>query len=117
MTVDASYLCESLTSPFGGWCCRSRNGRGKHPHEVGEGLDVRSDHRIRIGCGRGSSRKIKRVLRSGVELTAGRFVALLREKLVRDTHFDVVCLTRKHEKRFVLRLPAESGDGSIVCTE
>ena len=62
-------------------------------------------------------REVERVLRRGVEETARRFVALLREKLVRDSHLDVVGLAREHEKRLVLRLPSESGNGPIVCAE
>src|SRR5208282_4896427 len=42
---------------------------------------------------------------------------LLRKKLIRDSHLDVVSLAGEHEQRFVLRLPPETSDGPIVGAE
>ena len=62
----------------------------------------------------------------GVKLSVSSGVALKRQpgvssrscgkQLVRDSHLDVVCLTREHEKGFVLCLPPETRNGPIVCT-
>jgi hypothetical protein len=62
---------------------------------------------------------VKLSVSSGVALKRqpGGLVALLREELVRDSHLDVVGFAREHEEGFVLRFPAETGDGPIICTE
>ena len=64
--------------------------------------------------GVGGGREIECVFWCGIEEAAGSLVALLREKLVRDPHFDVVGLTREHDSGLVLRLPSKAGNGPIV---
>ena len=117
MAVRAADPGERLASLLGGRRRRRGSGRGQHPHEVGKSFDVGDHGRVRNAAGRGSGREVERVIRSGDEETARRFVALLREKLVRDAHLDVVGLAREHEQGFVLRLPSETSDGPIVRTE
>src|SRR4029077_17373474 len=56
------------------------------------------------------------VIRCGREETGRSLVALLREQLVRDSHLHVVRLAREHEQGFVLCLPSETRNGSVVCT-
>src|ERR1700740_1387498 len=116
MAVGTPYLCKSGASFLTGGCGWSGSGRGQHPHEVGKGLDVGKDRRVRIAARRGSRREVERVLRSGVKDTAWRFVAFLLEKLVCDAHLDVVCLAGEYEQGFVLCLPPETRNASIVCT-
>ena len=53
---------------------------------------------LELPVGRGRRGEVECVVRIGDEETARRFVALLREKLVRDAHLDVVGLAREHEK-------------------
>jgi hypothetical protein len=55
------------------------------------------------------------VVGDGRELTAGRLVTLLLERLAGDAHLHVVGLAREDEQRFVLRLPAEPGDRAVVA--
>ena len=64
----------------------------------------------------GRRRKVERVIWRGGEETCWSLVALLREQLVRDSHLHVVRLAREHEQGFVLRLPSEARNGSVVCT-
>src|SRR5580704_10259764 len=90
MAMETTYLCKSGASFLAGRCRGSGRGRRQHTHEVGKGLNVREDRGVGIAAGRGSRREVDRVLRSCVKEAARRFVALLREKLVRDSHLDVV---------------------------
>src|SRR5579863_1715323 len=112
MTVDAASRCKCGASFFAGRCGGSRSWRSQHAHEIGESLDVGENGGIR---GTGSGGEIDGVLRSGVEETAGSFVALLREKLVGDAHLNVVSLAGEQEKGFVLSLPAKPRDGAVVA--
>jgi len=121
MAVHTPNLRKQVASLFAGGCGWSGCGWSEHPHEVGKRFDVGDDRGVRnaarIAGGRGSGCEVKGVVGSGVEDTAGSFIALLREELVGDSHLDVVGLACEHEKGFVLRLPSETGDGSIVGTE
>ena len=40
---------------------------------------------------------------------------LVGKEFVGDAQFDVGSLTGEHEHRFVLRLPAEFGDGAVIA--
>src|ERR1700693_2102822 len=107
MAMDTAYACKGGASLLAGWRGGGGRRRGQHAHEVGKGFDVREDRGVGIAGGRVSGREVEGVLRSGVEETARGFVALLREKLVGDSHLDVICLAGEQEQGFVLRLPAE----------
>jgi len=104
----AANPCERRPSIHDRFHVGGGGGRSQHPHEVGKSIDIREDGGI------GSSREVDCVLGRGVEQTTGSLVALLGEDLVSDTHFDVVSLSREQEKRFVLCLPSEAGDGTVV---
>src|SRR6516165_1746703 len=112
MAVHTTYSCEGGASLFAGWCGRSWSWRSKHPCEVSERLDVRDNGGVRSARGCGS--EVLCVVGSWNEQAAWRFIALLGEKLVRDAHLDVAGLGGEHEKRFVLRLPSETCNGSII---
>ncbi len=61
-------------------------------------------------------REVGFVLGSGiVKAGGGRIVAFVGEVLVGDAHFDVVGLAGENLQRFVLRLPAEAGNGAVVA--
>jgi hypothetical protein len=85
MAVGATYGCKGGASLLAGRCSGSRGRWGQHPHKVGKPFDVRDYSRVRIAGGCGRSREVECVFGSGVEETARCFVALLREKLVRDS--------------------------------
>jgi len=82
MAVDTAYLGKSGASLLAGRRGGSGSGWRQHPHEVGKRFDVRDDRRVRIAGARWSCREVECVVRSGVEETPRRFVALLWEKLV-----------------------------------
>src|SRR5580698_5768948 len=82
--------------------------RRQEAYEIRKGYDVAQDGRTRCG-------KVGRILWRRVDETGGgRQRTFFREKLVGYSHLDVVGFAGKHLDRFVLRFPAEPGNGSIV---
>ena len=73
-------------------------------HERGEERDVVLFTRL----------KVHTILGFRIEHATGKFVAFLGKDLVRNTHFDVVGLSRENRERLILRLPSEPGDGAVV---
>src|SRR5262249_52625943 len=83
---------------------RRRRRRREEPLEVGK-LDDR-----------GQLRRARRdVVGPRRELAVAVLLALLLERLVADTHLDVVGLAREDHQRLVLGLPAEPGDRAVVA--
>ena len=93
---DATDLIESLLARGCGWRLRGRWRRGEKTHERSEG-----DH---VGL----------VFGREVEGAAGRFISFGGEDLVGDALFDVIGFAGEDGQRFILRFPAEAGDGAVV---
>src|SRR5215831_5680581 len=113
MAEGATYAVEQRATGCDG--CRaagSRRGRrrrSQEAHEVRKRRDIAA-HFLRL-----SQIKVGVVFWSRVEQTAGRFIPLRLKDLIGDTHLDVVRFARKQLQRFVLGLPAESRDRSVVA--
>jgi hypothetical protein len=55
-----------------------------------------------------------RILRRAVQYAASHGAWFIGEEFIRDSHLDVVSLSRENQQRFVLRFPAEARDAAIV---
>ena len=87
----------------------------RQPHERREVHDIGGKVRRRA-IAKPSVDKIGRILGKLVELATRGIVALVTEEFIGDALLDIVGLTREHQQRLILRLPAEPGDGAIVGT-
>jgi len=113
MAMDTTNGPEAGAPLFGGRRGRSRSRRGEQAHEISKTLDVRDNGGI--GSPSGCGREVERVIRGGNEKARGSLVPLLREQLIRDSHFHVVGFGREQEQGLVLRLPPKARDCPIVC--
>ena len=109
---------EKLLAALGAGRERRRLRRRQLAHEDRELQPVRQ-HVQRVVESPGSAgRRVgaRDVVRLVDALVAGRcFVPCGREHVVGDAHLDVVGLAGEDGQRFVLRLPAEAGDGAVIA--
>ena len=100
---------KQVASKGDGLRIRRRCGRRQQAHELSKQKYVARGRRWQ------ERRDVARAFRVAGEAAPCRFHALLRKQLIGDALFDVVGLPGENHQGFVLRLPAEAGDGTVVA--